>query len=76
MRNHNGRAKLVDRTDLAANDYSLTPDRYVGVAPEVEEEGFDFQEALRDIHIELEGLNAEAAELAARISRNFKKLGI
>jgi type I restriction enzyme M protein len=45
------------------------------VAPEVEDDGFDFEEALRDVHIELEGLNTEAAELAARISRNFKELG-
>ena len=71
-----GLVKLVDRAELEANDWSLTPGRYVGVAPEVEDDGFDFEEALRDIHIELEGLNAEAAELAARISRNFKELGI
>ena len=71
-----GLIKLVDRAELEANDWSLTPGRYVGVAPEVEDDGFDFEEALRDIHIELEGLNTEAAELAARISRNFKELGI
>jgi type I restriction enzyme M protein len=76
LRDVEGLVKLVDRSELAANDYSLTPGRYVGVAPEVEDDGFDFEEALRDIHIELEGLNAEAAELAARISRNFKELGI
>jgi len=35
-----------------------------------------FRGDLREIHVELEGLNAEAAELAARISRNFKELGI
>jgi len=71
-----GLVKLVDRAELEANDYSLTPGRYVGVAPEVEDDGFDFEEALREIHVELEGLNAEAADLAARISRNFKELGI
>jgi len=71
-----GLIKLVDRAELEANDWSLTPGRYVGVAPEVEDDGFDFEEALRDIHIELEGMNTEAAELAARISRNFKELGI
>jgi type I restriction enzyme M protein len=31
---------------------------------------------LHDIHIELEGLNAEAAELAAKIKKNFEELGI
>ena len=76
LRDVEGLVKLVDRAELEANDWSLTPGRYVGVAPEVEDDGFDFEEALRDIHIELEGLNAEAAELAARISRNFKELGI
>jgi type I restriction enzyme M protein len=76
LRDVEGLVKLVDRAELDANDYSLTPGRYVGVAPEEEDDGFDFEEALREIHVELEGLNAEAAELAARISRNFKELGI
>ena len=76
LRDVEGLVKLVDRAELKANDFSLTPGRYVGVAPEEEDDGFDFEEALREIHVELEGLNAEAAELAARISRNFKELGI
>jgi type I restriction enzyme M protein len=75
LRDVEGLVKLVDRSELEANDWSLTPGRYVGVAPQEEEEGFDFEEALRDIHIELEGLNAEAAELSARISKNFQELG-
>ena len=36
--------KLVDHRELAANDWSLTPGRYVGVAPEEVDEGFDFEE--------------------------------
>jgi type I restriction-modification system DNA methylase subunit len=76
LRGVEGLVKLVDRAELEANDWSLTPDRYVGVAPEEEDDAFDFEEALREIHIEFEGLNAEAAELAARISKNFKELGI
>lgn len=76
LRDIAGLVKLVDRAELAANDWSLTPGRYVGVAPEEEDEDFDFEAALRDIHIELEGLNAEASELAAKISRNFEELGI
>ena len=66
----------MDKTELEANDWSLTPGRYVGVAPEEEDDGFDFEEALRDIHIELEGLNAEAIELAAKIKKNFEELGV
>jgi len=71
-----GLVKLVDMQNIAAADWSLTPGRYVGVAPEEVDEDFDFEEALRDIHIELKGLNEEAAELAAQISLNFEDLGI
>jgi type I restriction enzyme M protein len=53
----------------------LTPGRYVGVAPEEQDEDFDFEETLRSIHIDLKGLNEEAAELAVRIARNFEELG-
>lgn len=69
-----GLVKLVDQDDLAKNDYSLTPGRYVGVAPEVEDDEFDFEEALREIHLELDGLNTEAAELAEVIAKNFEEL--
>jgi type I restriction enzyme M protein len=41
-----------------------------------EDEDFDFEEALRDIHVELEDLNAEAVQLAAMIKKNFEELGI
>jgi type I restriction enzyme M protein len=71
-----GLVKCVSRSEIEANDWSLTPGRYVGVAPEEVDEEFDFEEALRDIHIELEGLNAEAAELAGIIQKNFRELGI
>jgi type I restriction enzyme M protein len=76
LRDVEGTVKLVDRAEIEANDWSLTPGRYVGVAPEEEDEGFDFEEALRDIHVELEGLNAEAVQLAAIIKKNFEELGI
>jgi type I restriction-modification system DNA methylase subunit len=62
--------------EIAANDWSLTPGRYVGVAPEEEDEDFDFEEALRDIHVELEDLNAESVQLAVTIKKNFEELGI
>lgn len=71
-----GLVKLVDRAEIEANDWSLTPGRYVGVAPEEEDEGFDFEETLREIHVELEDLNAEAVQLAATIKKNFEDLGI
>ena len=74
LRDVEGLVKLVDRTEIEAHDWSLTPGRYVGVAPEEEDEDFDFEEALRSIHIDLKGLNEEAVELAARIARNFEEL--
>jgi type I restriction enzyme M protein len=76
LRDVEGLVKLVDRAEIAAHDWSLTPGRYVGVAPEEQEEDFDFEEALRGIHIDLKGLNDEAIVLAARIARNFEELGV
>ncbi|OHD02022.1 MAG: DNA methyltransferase [Sphingomonadales bacterium GWF1_63_6] len=69
-----GLVKLVDRAELAANDWSLTPGRYVGVAPEEEDEDFDFEGVMRDLHVELAGLNEEAVVLAAQIQGNFAGL--
>jgi type I restriction enzyme M protein len=71
-----GLCKIVTRTEIAAADWSLTPGRYVGVAPPEEDEGFDFEQTLRDIHVELADLNREAAELATRIQANFEELGV
>ena len=76
LRDGEGLVKLVDLKEIEANDWSLTPGRYVGVAPEIEDEDFDFEETLRDIHVELEDLNAEAVTLAAIIKRNFEELGV
>jgi len=76
LRNVEGLVKLVDIAEIEANDWSLTPGRYVGVALEEEDENFDFEEALREIHVELEELNAEAIQLAEKIKKNFEELGI
>ena len=75
LRDVEGLVKLVNRSEIEAHDWSLTPGRYVGVAPEEEDEDFDFEEALRSIHIDLKGLNEAAAALAARIVQNFEGLG-
>ena len=47
LRDVPGLVKLVDRAEIAANDWSLTPGRYVGVAPEAVDDDFDFEETLR-----------------------------
>ena len=70
-----GLAKLVDITEIEANDWALTPGRYVGVAPKEVDEDFDLEETLREIHVELEDLNTEAARLAMTIKKNFEELG-
>jgi type I restriction enzyme M protein len=75
LRNIPGLVKLVDKEDIEAADWSLTPARYVGVAPEEVDEDFDFEEAIKNIHIELQDLNTEASELAAKIAKNFEELG-
>ncbi len=71
-----GLVKLVDVKEIEAADWSLTPGRYVGVSPPEEDEDFDFEQTLRDIHTELADLNKEAGELAAKIQENFEELGI
>ena len=75
LRDVEGLVKLVDRVKIEAHDWSLTPGRYVGVAPEEEDEDFDFEEALLSIHIDLQDLNDESMRLAAKIARNFEELG-
>ncbi len=41
-----------------------------------EDEGFDLEETLQDLHTELPELNSEAAELAVKIQKNFEGLRI
>ena len=76
LRDVPGLVKLVDRADIEANGWSLSPGRYVGVAPQQEDEDFDFATAMREIHAELADLNAEAAGLAEEIQENFESLEI
>ena len=76
LRDVEGLVKLVDKTELKENDWSLTPGRYVGVAPEEIDPDFDFGETMRTIHAELEGLNTQVSDLTKKISENFKKIKI
>ena len=66
----------MDRAEIEAQDWSLTPGRYVGVAPEDEDEDFDFAEAMQSVHADLEELNQEAVDLAQKILSNYKGLGL
>jgi len=68
-----GLCKVVTQKEIEAKDWSLSPGRYVGVDAAVDD-GVDYEERLREIHIELEGLNEEAIALSNTISENFKNL--
>ncbi|MGE3343901.1 MAG: N-6 DNA methylase [Vicinamibacterales bacterium] len=67
-----GLCRVVTRKEIQDADWSLTPGRYVGVAPAEVDEDFDFEQTLRDIHVELADLNREATGLAERIQKNFE----
>lgn len=69
-----GLCRAVTVDDIAANDWSLTPGRYVGVAAAEAEDEEDFAEILRGIHAELAELNDKAVELAGQIAGNFEEL--
>jgi type I restriction enzyme M protein len=71
-----GLCKVVTRSEIEAADWSLTPGRFVGVAPAEVDEDFDFEQTLRDIHLELADLNREAVDLALKIQTNFEELGV
>lgn len=69
-----GLVKLVTLAEIEAADWSLTPGRYVGVAPSETDDEENFEEEMRAIHTELSDLNVEAAELAEKIQANFEQL--
>ena len=68
-----GLCKLVSRAEIAANDYSLTAGRYVGVV-EAEDDLNDFAQRMREIHVELAELDKKAATLGQAIEASFKEL--
>jgi type I restriction enzyme M protein len=71
-----GLCRVVVRKDIEVADWSLTPGRYVGVAPPEVDDDFDFEHSMRGIHVELADLNEEAAALAAKILQNLGRLGV
>jgi type I restriction enzyme M protein len=69
-----GLCKVATRQEIAAQDWSLNPGRYVGVAPGQTQDDGEFKEKLEALQEELEGLNAEAAQLQSRIAQNVAEL--
>lgn len=70
-----GLCKVVSQAEIEAKDWSLSPGRYVGVDTATDDD-FDYEERLNEIHIELEGLNEEASQLAQTIANNYKEIAI
>lgn len=69
-----GLCRVVTRADIAAQEWSLNPGRYVGVAPGQVVDDEEFRVKLEALQEELEGLNIEAATLQARIAENVAEL--
>jgi len=61
-----GLCKVVGLEEVAENDYSLTPGRYVGYSIQIDED-FDYQGRMTEIHQELAGLGVEAKGLLKQI---------
>jgi type I restriction enzyme M protein len=70
-----GLCRVVSRELIVQNDYSLTPGRYVGVASKADD-GFDFEERMGEIKIELIALNEESIVLVQRIQDQLNEIGL
>ena len=69
-----GLCRVASRKQIAEQDWSLNPGRYVGVAPGQKQEDEEFRAKLEALQEDLEELNAEAAQLQARIAQNVAEL--
>lgn len=70
-----GLCKIADQGEIESRGWSLTPGAYVGVAP-VKDDGVDFHERMKEIHSELQKLQAESNQLMDAISENMKEMGL
>jgi type I restriction enzyme M protein len=57
-----GLCKIVNREEVAENDYSLTPGRYMGYSIQIDED-FDYQGRMKEIKSELMKLSRKSSEL-------------
>lgn len=69
-----GYCKSATLADIAANDYVLTPGRYVGAA-ELEDDGIPFEQKMTELSQTLFSQMAQAQELDEQIRQNLKELG-
>lgn len=66
-----GLCKIVDLVEVEANDWSLTPARYLGYSVELDE-SFDYASRLNEIHYALKNLNKEANTYMQKILRGVE----
>ena len=69
-----GLCKRASLTEIAAQDWSLNPGRYVGVKPGETHDDDDFKLKLEAIQEEIEALNGEATQLQLIMSERFAEL--
>ena len=69
-----GFCKSATLSEIEANDYVLTPGRYVGVAEE-EDDGIHFEDKMAELTATLKEQLAKAQELDQAILENLKVLG-
>jgi len=69
-----GLCRTATRAEIAAQDWSLNPGRYVGVAPGQQPDSNEFKARLGELAEELDELNVEAALLQTRIAQNVAEL--
>jgi type I restriction enzyme M protein len=69
-----GYCKSASLSEIQANDFVLTPGRYVGVADE-EDDGIHFEDKMTDLTATLKAQMAQAEQLDMDIRANLKVLG-
>lgn len=74
LEDEKGFCAVATTEDIAAQDYILTPGRYVGIA-EVEDDGEPFQEKMTRLTTELSDLFAQSHELEDEIRRQLASIG-
>ena len=69
-----GFTAAVSKEDVAAQDYILTPGRYVGI-PDAEEDDEPFEEKMERLTGELGKLFEESNQLQEQIRKNMEAIG-
>jgi type I restriction enzyme M protein len=69
-----GLCKIATREEIKAQEWSLNPGRYAGIAPGQPLDDEDFRVKLETLQEELERLNADATSLQVEISQNVAEV--